>query len=90
VRFAYEKGIAGRGGKRVKVQLTPPGEPVEKVLELEGKKLEGVFINTGVPHFVVPVEDVDKVNVVKLGRAIRFHEEFQPKGTNVSRRERTP
>jgi len=71
-------------GKRVKVQLTPPSEPIEKILSADGEEIKGVFINTGVPHFVVPVEDVDKVNVVKLGRAIRFHEEFQPKGTNVN------
>ncbi|EDP75627.1 diaminopimelate epimerase [Hydrogenivirga sp. 128-5-R1-1] len=72
------------GGKRVKVQLTPPSEPLEKTLRVEGTDLEGVFINTGVPHFVVPVKDIDKVDVKKLGRAIRFHEEFQPKGTNVN------
>ena len=72
------------GGKRVKVQLTPPSEPLEKTLRVEGTDFEGVFINTGVPHFVVPVKDIDKVDVKKLGRAIRFHEEFQPKGTNVN------
>lgn len=71
-------------GKRVKVQLTPPSEPKEKVLEVDGNSIEGVFINTGVPHFVVPVDNLDELNVVKLGRAIRFHKEFQPKGTNVN------
>ncbi len=71
-------------GKRVKVQLTPPSKPVEKTLEVDGQRIEGVFINTGVPHFVVPLQDIEKVNVKKLGRAIRFHEKFQPKGTNVN------
>ncbi len=71
-------------GKRVKVQLTPPSEPVKKTLQVKDKKIEGTFINTGVPHFVVLVEDVEKLDVVGLGRAIRFHEEFQPKGTNVN------
>ena len=72
------------GGKRVKVRLTPPTEPVEKTLEIDGDKLSGVFINTGVPHFVVPVEDLDSLDIVKLGRAVRFHKEFEPKGTNVN------
>ena len=71
-------------GRRVKVQLTRPTGLTEKTLSLEGTEISGVFINTGVPHFVVPVEDVSDIEVVKLGRAIRFHEEFQPKGTNVN------
>lgn len=71
-------------GRRVKVQLTPPSGVVEKTLSLEGEEIRGFFINTGVPHFVVPVEEVEKVDVVKLGRAIRFHREFEPKGTNVN------
>ncbi len=100
VRFAYEKGIAGKNvkfetlagviraevlNKRViKVQLTPPTEPQEKTLRTKEGDIRGFFINTGVPHFVVPVEDVEKINVIKLGRELRFHEEFQPKGTNVN------
>jgi len=71
-------------GKRVRVQLTKPSEAVRKKLLVEGTSLEGYFINTGVPHFVVPVEDLDGIDVIALGRKIRFHEEFQPKGTNVN------
>jgi diaminopimelate epimerase len=37
-----------------------------------------------VPHFVAIVKDLEKIDVKKLGRAIRFHPEFQPKGTNVN------
>ncbi len=72
------------GGRRVKVQLTPPSDIQEKEIPLEEGSVKGYFINTGVPHFVVPVEDIERVDVRKLGRAIRFHEEFQPKGTNVN------
>ncbi len=71
-------------GKRVKVQLTKPSEVEEKVLECEGKKIKGYFINTGVPHFVVPVDDIENIDVVSLGRCIRFHELFKPRGTNVN------
>ena len=88
VRFETLAGVIKaevlEGGKRVKVQLTPPTKPVDKTLEVEGERIEGTFINTGVPHFVVPVKNLESLNVVKLGRAIRFHEEFQPKGTNVN------
>jgi len=88
VRFETLAGVIKaevlEGGRRVRVQLTPPSKPTKRTLVVDGRKFEGTFINTGVPHFVLLVEDLDKVNVVELGRAIRFHEEFQPKGTNVN------
>jgi diaminopimelate epimerase len=71
------------GGRRVRVQLTPPSEPQERTLEVEGKTVRGVFVNTGVPHFVTLVDDLDSTDVVRTGRSIRFHEEFKPSGTNV-------
>jgi len=39
-------------------------------------------VNTGVPHTVVFVNDVNSVNVQKIGRALRYYKLF-PKGTNV-------
>ncbi len=42
------------------------------------------FVNTGVPHALVRVPDVEKAPVVELGRALRFHEAFAPQGTNVN------
>jgi diaminopimelate epimerase len=42
------------------------------------------FINTGVPHAVILVEDVGKVDVRTLGAAIRYHDHFSPKGSNAN------
>ena len=42
------------------------------------------FVNTGVPHVVVRVEDSAQAPVVQLGRAIRHHERFAPAGANVN------
>ena len=42
------------------------------------------FINTGVPHAVVFVPDVEKIDVMALGSALRWHEAFSPKGTNAN------
>jgi len=78
------KGEIKDEGRRVKVQLTKPSSSEVRILEIDGKRLEGFFINTGVPHFVVPVEDLDSVDVVDLGRKIRYHKGFEPKGTNVN------
>ncbi|MDR2456808.1 MAG: diaminopimelate epimerase, partial [Deltaproteobacteria bacterium] len=40
-------------------------------------------INTGVSHAVAFVPELDQVNVVKYGRAVRRHASFAPEGTNV-------
>ncbi len=45
---------------------------------------------TGVPHCVVFVDDVDKVDVSKEGAALRWHQHFAPKGTNVDFVEKIP
>jgi diaminopimelate epimerase len=42
------------------------------------------FINTGVPHTVVLVNDAGDVPVAEWGREIRYHEHFQPAGTNAN------
>src|SRR5882724_10672039 len=42
------------------------------------------FINSGVPHVVIPVSQVDQVDVQREGAAIRHHQMFSPKGANVN------
>jgi len=42
------------------------------------------FINTGVPHVVIPVPHVGDIDVEREGAAIRQHEMFSPKGANVN------
>ncbi len=42
------------------------------------------FINSGVPHVVIPVPKIDDVDVRREGAAIRYHKMFSPNGTNVN------
>ena len=42
------------------------------------------FINSGVPHVVIPVAKIDNVDVRGEGAAIRYHKTFSPNGTNVN------
>ena len=42
------------------------------------------FLNTGVPHVVVPVDDLGATPVVAYGRALRHSEKFAPAGTNAN------
>lgn len=54
-------------------------------IELPGLfKGEVDFINTGVPHVVIMVDDLAATKVYDIGRAIRYHAKFAPAGTNVN------
>lgn len=53
-------------------------------IPLEGETLAGHFMKVGVPHVVVPTEYLEEVPVVQWGREVRFHDMFQPAGTNVN------
>jgi diaminopimelate epimerase len=53
-------------------------------IPLEGETLAGHFMKVGVPHVVVPVEDLEEVPIRKWGQEVRFHQLFQPAGTNVN------
>ena len=69
----------------VKVQLTAPKDLVlNTTLSVLGRQTVVHFVNTGVPHAVIQVEEAAEVDVAAIGRAVRFHEHFAPAGTNVN------
>jgi diaminopimelate epimerase len=63
---------------------TPADYRPHREIIADGHRLHYSFINTGVPHAVIFVEGLEKIDVEKLGRAIRHHAAFRPKGTNVN------
>ncbi|MBI4844967.1 MAG: diaminopimelate epimerase [Candidatus Omnitrophica bacterium] len=68
----------------IKVKMTEPKNLLLNInLDIDGRIYQVNFINTGVPHAVHVVTDLDTVNVRLLGRLIRYHREFEPVGTNV-------
>ncbi len=68
----------------VRVQMTPPFDyRFNLAVNLDAVEHEVSFVNTGVPHAVVFVDN-DEVPIKKWGRKIRFHELFQPAGTNAN------
>jgi diaminopimelate epimerase len=72
-------------GDRVTVNLTEPRDLRlnEKVALSTGPETLH-SLNTGVPHAVLFVEDADRAMVRELGREIRRHAHFAPRGTNVN------
>lgn len=99
-RFAWLKGISGSSlkfetlagilsaevdGKRVKLELTKPHSvKLDEAILVEGKEQTLSSINTGVPQVGLFLEDLEGLDIIRIGRAIRYHPHFAPSGTNVN------
>ena len=69
----------------VTLQMTEPADLRLKVkLRVADQDKTVHFINSGVPHVVIPVSAIDNVDVRREGAAIRYHKMFSPKGANVN------
>jgi diaminopimelate epimerase len=69
----------------VKVKLTDPSQVKTEIeIEADGQKFILDSVDTGVPHAVVYVNDVDHCDVYHDGRTIRLHQYFSPRGTNAN------
>lgn len=72
-------------GDRVLLELTEPRDwRLRRTIVLGGESRTYHFVNSGVPHVVMPVEGLDGVDVQGLGSAIRRHADFAPAGTNAN------
>lgn len=69
----------------VKVRLIDPKfyKPDIKIKLEDNKEYIVDYINTGVPHTILFVDDIEKIDVFNLGKQIRYHKMFAPDGTNV-------
>ena len=72
-------------GDSVTLRMTEPTDlrfNVELPMAAGNKTVH--FINSGVPHVVIPVSKIDGADVRRDGAAIRHHKMFSPNGTNVN------
>jgi diaminopimelate epimerase len=69
----------------VRIQMSEPHSlRLNASLESGGEMLTVHSVNTGVPHAVVFVEDLEDVDVRGFGAGLRYHTHFAPKGTNAN------
>ncbi|MBC5774057.1 diaminopimelate epimerase [Pontibacter sp. KCTC 32443] len=91
VRFAKQLGVI----EDVACFLAADGEhqaSIERdLIQLKMNDVQGVekigddyYLNTGSPHYIRFVDDVQRIDVYKEGRAIRYNERFAAVGTNVN------
>jgi diaminopimelate epimerase len=80
-----EAAVNNDGLGSVKIRLTDPEDIVlNRQVAIDGAMKTFHSVNTGVPHAVCLVDDVQAVPVVDWGRPVRYHEFFSPAGTNVN------
>jgi len=87
ISFETQAGLisAELKGDSVTLGMT---EPTDLRLHLEpgiaGENKTVHFINSGEPHVVIPVVNIEDVDVRHEGAAVRYHKIFSPSGTNVN------
>jgi diaminopimelate epimerase len=72
-------------GNLVTLRMTEPTDlrlDIDLPMAAENETVH--FINSGVPHVVIPVAKIDDADVRREGAAIRHHKMFSPNGTNVN------
>src|SRR5438552_91364 len=85
--FETPAGVIGAQLQGDVVRLTM-SEPRDERLDLKisagDRTWRGHFINSGVPHVVVPISDLEKVDLTVDGPIIRYHPMFAPAGANAN------
>ncbi len=85
--FETPAGVIGAQlvGELVTLRMS---EPQDLRLGLEvpvgGEKIHAGYVDSGVPHVVVPVAKIEEVDVKSLGSALRHHPMFAPRGANAT------
>lgn len=69
-------------GSQVRLQLTCPRD--WRMGLDAGLDWPVDFVNTGVPHAVVRVDDLAALDLPRLGKQLRHHPLFSPEGTNAN------
>jgi len=85
-RLETKAGIiqARLNADNVRIKLTDPlNIKLDIPIKVNKRNLKVNFIDTGVPHAVIFVEGIKEVGVNEIGRVIRNHHKFVPRGTNV-------
>ncbi|MGI8889377.1 MAG: diaminopimelate epimerase [Chthoniobacterales bacterium] len=85
--FETPAGVIGARliGASVTLQMSEPNDlRLGLEVSVAGEEFAAGYVDSGVPHVVVPVARVDDVEVKSLGSALRHHPMFAPRGANAN------
>lgn len=89
--FAKRLGLVDNKTKFLAIDGAHESIFVDDIIKLHMNDVSGIekidtdfYLNTGSPHYVRIVSDLDSFNVVEEGKKIRYNERFKEKGTNVN------
>jgi len=72
-------------GVVVTLELPPPARPPREVeLEAAGRRWRGWLLEVGVPHLVLPVDDLEGIDPALVAPPLRRHPDLGPEGANVN------
>ncbi len=77
--------LAEAKGETAIVRLSNPKDYNPSItIKVNDRDLHVTYIDTGVPHTIVFVDQLPGIDVKTLGSIIRNHQQFKPRGTNVN------
>lgn len=89
--FAHALGIIGNSTRFIAIDGTHHADIEGDIVSLEMKDVAGIqhhngydILDTGSPHYIQWVDDVEGTDVFNIGRRIRNEEQFAPGGINVN------
>jgi diaminopimelate epimerase len=84
----FEAGDGGHHalgwGQTVLTTIGPPDAISPLELETAAGRFEGYRLDTGVPHFVTRIEDMESLDITAAGSGIRYHPEVGETGANAN------
>jgi diaminopimelate epimerase len=92
VRFAHDLGIFEEATTFLAVDGPHEATATPELVRLKMGQVRGIeqytdhdFLNTGSPHYIKYVEDVEQTDVVGIGKSVRYGDTYGPRGgTNVN------
>ncbi|MFW6133499.1 MAG: diaminopimelate epimerase [Planctomycetota bacterium] len=80
-----EPSRSGPDGHYARVCISlPQNLQCDLSVTADGRELSCDYVETGIPHVVTYVDDIESADVGGLGPALRHHQRFAPRGANAN------
>lgn len=90
LKFRFSGKIySGRINDKIEIEFEPPKEIRPVSIDINGRNYNGTFVDVATEHFVLEVkantpDSFYKLDIANLGKLVRNHSYFAPKGTNAN------